>query len=66
MIRTLMRLRANIFGYFTLPCPQCGAEFYGFQVNDETKSIPSQSGDAIRLCVCPACSALPQIGDDNG
>jgi hypothetical protein len=48
--RTINRLYAAVFGYFWLPCPECGQEFgghewkYGFSSNKEGKGI------------CPDCT----------
>lgn len=61
--RSLYRFWASFRGYFALPCPQCGTEFYGFQ-HERCGSIPHPARSSMEILICPECTAR-RIGESN-
>jgi len=54
VVRRFNRLRAMLGGYFALPCPLCGREFYGFQLT-RCGSIPKPGELGLSKMICPSC-----------
>lgn len=60
--RWVFRAYARLFGYFVMPCPLCGQEFYGFQYS-RCGAIPDgptqrRGGVLVRRgkLICPRCA----------
>lgn len=52
-VRFLHKLFANAFGYFWLPCPDCGEVFGGHETGDRSVSVGHGMSGRI---LCPRCS----------
>lgn len=56
-MRILHKLYANLFGYFWLPCPNCGKMFGGH----EHVGFKSMLVEGHAYCVCPDCQRNPNF-----
>ena len=45
------KLRANLFGYFWMPCPICNEMFAGFEIGQGHVL----TGDGKKMCCCKKC-----------
>ena len=58
LLRRLARFRAEIGGYFWLPCPLCGEFFGGQEWKDRggtSSSLPTET-PGLYVGICPACT----------
>ena len=66
----MRKLRANLGGYFWLPCPICGEMFGGFEASSQciTKEV-YKTNDCITgstgECVCPKKECIEEAKNRN-
>ena len=58
--RWLHRVYAEANGYFVLPCPNCGREFYGHELN-YCRDRSRAPGPGIWRIPCPKCLKNPNV-----
>lgn len=57
--RALNKLKADLEGYFWLPCPACGQMFGGHEwKSSEYDSIPTDDTGRSAEGICPDCGKL--------
>ncbi len=50
-MKFLRKLKANLLGYFWMPCPICGEDFAGFEIGKGHLKVSSEK----TYCCCKKC-----------